>query len=492
MKRPAGQRRRGSLRQVEQWDIFEIVLSGPQEREGGGNPFVDVELWGRFTHAEKEVLVEGFYDGQGVYRIRLMPERVGRWRFQTLSNVPELSGIRGEFECVPASRGRHGPVRVSRRFHFAYADGRVYRPIGTTCYAWVHQPESLQRQTLRQLKRSPFNKLRMCIFPKHYVFNRNEPEIFPFERAGDGFDFSRFNPTFWKRLEERIGQLRELGIEADLILFHPYDRWGFAHMGRANNERYLRYAVARLAAYSNVWWSLANEYDLMRGWSMEDWDRAFQVIQRHDPAGHLRSIHNCGAFYDHGRPWVTHCSIQWQHAGLDQVVQWREQYGKPVVVDECGYEGNIDRDWGNLPGQELVHRFWTGMSLGGYVGHGETFLDPQEILWWSKGGRLRGKSPARLAFLRGIFQEVPEEADLFVDERTGRRYFGVPGEYYLIYLGIHQPRHWVLGGRPGRYRVRLIDTWGMQVRALARAAEAGATVELPGRAYLALEMRRVS
>ena len=27
------------------------------------------------------------------------------------------------------------------------------------------------------------------------------------------------------------------------------------------DDRYLRYAVARLAAYRNVWWSLANECD---------------------------------------------------------------------------------------------------------------------------------------------------------------------------------------------------------------------------------------
>ena len=67
---------------------------------------------------------------------------------------------------------------------------------------------------------------------------------------------------------------------ADLILFHPYDgvpleasegHWGFdclgghdpLRYGPANDEHYLRYAVARLASFSNVWWSLANEWDLL-------------------------------------------------------------------------------------------------------------------------------------------------------------------------------------------------------------------------------------
>jgi hypothetical protein len=39
-------------------------------------------------------------------------------------------------------------------------------PRKTTCYAWIHQPEELQRQTLETLAASPFNKIRFCVFPK--------------------------------------------------------------------------------------------------------------------------------------------------------------------------------------------------------------------------------------------------------------------------------------------------------------------------------------
>jgi hypothetical protein len=38
------------------------------------------------------------------------------------------------------------------------------------------------------------------------------------------WDFTRFNPEFFRHYEKRIGQLRDLGIEADLILFNPYGR----------------------------------------------------------------------------------------------------------------------------------------------------------------------------------------------------------------------------------------------------------------------------
>ena len=71
----------------------------------------------------------------------------------------------------------------------------------------------------------------MCVFPKSYLFNTNEPARYPFARDSNGdWDFTRFDPEFFRHLEMRIEQLAELEIETDLILFHPYDRWGFSEM----------------------------------------------------------------------------------------------------------------------------------------------------------------------------------------------------------------------------------------------------------------------
>jgi hypothetical protein len=236
--------------QVERWAIFEISSEGPSD----GNPFLEVQLSARFSFKHRSVDVEGFYDGDGVYRVRFMPDTVGEWRFVTQSNVPALDGLAGTFSCVHPSEGNHGPVRVRDTYHFGYADGTPFRQVGTTCYAWVHQGAALEETTLETLRRSPFNKIRMCVFPKDYVFNRNEPSRCAFERTSAGeWDYGRFDPRFFRHFEERVGQLRDLGIEADIILFHPYDRWGFASMDAETDDRYLRYTVARLAAYRNVW-----------------------------------------------------------------------------------------------------------------------------------------------------------------------------------------------------------------------------------------------
>lgn len=265
----------------------------------------------QFRFRNRVVPVDGFYDGEGTYRIRFMPDERGEWTYLTSSNAPELDGQRGSFTLIAPAPGNHGPVRVAYRTHFAYADGAPYVPIGTTCYAWTHQGDELERKTLETLRAAPFNKIRMRVFPKSYAYNRNEPVSYSFERNAAGKnDYGRFNPKSFQHLEQRIRDRAALGIEADLILFHPYDRWGYANMPREADDRYLRYLVAWLAAYRNVWWSLANEYDLFRTKTMADWDRLFRIVQESDPAGHLRSIHNLGPPYDHAKPWVTHVSLQ--------------------------------------------------------------------------------------------------------------------------------------------------------------------------------------
>lgn len=54
---------------------------------------------------DRSVLVLGFYDGDGVYRIRFMPEHQGKWTFRTSSNAPALHGVEGELECTAAAGG---------------------------------------------------------------------------------------------------------------------------------------------------------------------------------------------------------------------------------------------------------------------------------------------------------------------------------------------------------------------------------------------------
>jgi hypothetical protein len=83
------------------------------------------------------------------------------------------------------------------------------------------------------------------------------------------------------------------------------------------------------------------------------------------------------------------------------------KYGKPVLVDEYGYEGNNMMPWGSLTGRLETSRHWGVTMAGGYTSHGETYVHPGDILWWAVGGELVGESPARLRFLKQILSETP-------------------------------------------------------------------------------------
>ena len=135
-------------RVVEKWDYFELELPA----QVSGNPFLDIEFEAEFTHVHRSVKVMGFYDGEDVYKVRFMPDMEGAWSFVTHSNLDALDGQRGEFTCTPPTGDNHGPVGVTDHYHFAYADGTPYHPVGTTCYVWNHQGDELEQQTLDTLK----------------------------------------------------------------------------------------------------------------------------------------------------------------------------------------------------------------------------------------------------------------------------------------------------------------------------------------------------
>ncbi|PZF56196.1 DUF5060 domain-containing protein [Curtobacterium sp. MCBD17_034] len=486
---PAGSARASHPDATGRWQRFELRLDGPTH----GNPFTDVELNARFfgpDGAGHDVL--GFAAGDGRFLVRFLPPTLGAWRFETTSNARSLDGVTGSFD-VTESESR-GPVEVAEPFHFRYADGSRYLPIGTTSYAWTHQGDALEEATLSTLSSSPFNKIRMCVFPKSYTFNNNEPERFPYIRREDGtFDLERFDPAYWDHLEQRIDQLDALGIEADLILYHAYDRWGFSRMDAASDDRYVRYAVARLGAFRNIWWSLANEFDLLFDKTEADWERWAGIIERWDAAGHLRSIHNCRDVYDQTRPWITHVSIQRidPYKTAEMTTEWREQWGKPVVVDECAYEGDIDQGWGNITGEEMTRRFWEGAVRGGYVGHGETYIDPEEVLWWAKGGALHGTSPDRIGFLARIESEAPGGVLEPIVGDWDAPAAGVAGEHVLFYFGFSRPAFRRFFQEPSiEWKVDVIDTWEMTVGTLPGTYSGRFVVDLPAKQYMAVRLRR--
>lgn len=504
---------------MRQYETFELTIHGAEMPSAWAQANVKAE----FAHGDGTVTVPGFYAGNGIYKVRFLPMEAGEYAWHVTGVV---SGEGVEF-CEPAVT--HGPVKTVGR-GFAYADGTVFHPFGTTVYALAHQPRELIEQTMDTLSAAPFNKVRMCVFPKSYDFNKNEPDYYAFEKAADGsWDVSRPCFAFWDALEGHIKRLGQMGIQVDLILFHPYDRWGFDGMGYDNDLVYLDYLTRRLAAFPNVWWSLANEYELTRR-TKEEWYGIERFVAEHDPFGHPLSCHNIFNIWDANRPLTTHASIQ--SKDLPRLGSWQKKFGgKPVIVDECAYEGDIEPFWGSITGAEMSRRFWRCVTQGAYCTHGETFYSPDDVLWWAKGGVLHGESPARIAFCRKIIESLPEQLEgepgFFqkvmplreMDEAKRAEIMGKMPETFRrmvralleseyadsyansemgwyghigtdVYLRFHDTRpitrDTVELPEDKKYTIRVLDTWNMTDETVATGVSGKYTVKLPGRENMAV------
>lgn len=504
---------------MRQYEIFELRLQGKKP----GNS-AQPNLTVCFSNEKEQVKVKGFYEGNGKYKVRFLPLHSGIYEWKVESGF----SAHGTVNCEKADEKKHGPVRVSGT-HFCYEDGTPYIPVGTTIYAMAHQPEELIDKTFQTLSQTCFNKVRLCLFPKSYEYNENEPEYFPFERKGDGWDVTKPVKAYWDNMENVVRRLDEMNIQADIILFHSYDRWGFSNLTTRECMIYLDTVIRHLAAFPNIWWSLANEYDLMFGRTIGDWKKFGSFLQKNDPYGHLRSNHNAFRIYDDKH--MTHICIQSTHT--ERAKLYLKKYKKPVIFDECAYEGNIPQSWGCITGQELVNRFWMAAASGAYCSHGETFLDENEILWWSKGGTLKGESEPRIAWLKQILEELKETLDYYelpltteslqkVEKKGGivRRlaleksklrfysYFlkestffqlaeidnckmaHIGERVYLLYFGRSCPGEVTFALPENRaYSVEVMDTWQMTRQQMMEKVNGRITIPLPSKEGIAVLIR---
>jgi len=201
--------------------------------------------------------------------------------------------------------------------------------------------------------------------------------------------------------------------------------------------------------------------------------------------------------YDHSRGWITHCSLQRidLYRTAENVEIWRPQYGKPCVLDEIAYEGNLPFGWGNISGEEMTRRFWEAYTRGGYGQHGETYENENGVIWWSHGGELKGSSPARIQFLLDIMEEnggYMEPLPAFFDETCCTNSASHPRkDCVMYYYGANRPCRRPFHMPEGQeFDVEVIDTWNMTITPAGRHS-GEFMIDMPSRPYMAVRLVKV-
>jgi len=131
------------------------------------------------------------------------------------------------------------------------------------------------------------------------------------------------------------------------------------------------------------------------------------------------------------------------------------------------------------------------------------------VLWWSKGGVLKGQSPARLAFLKKVLEDSPAQGLDPIDKWQDLACGGQAGSYYLIYLGKQTALSWefqlpkaaLKAGQ--QFTAEVLDTWNMTVTPVEGvftlkkkddyffADQDARAIALPAKPYLAIRIKRV-
>ncbi|HYP14783.1 MAG TPA: DUF5060 domain-containing protein, partial [Bryobacteraceae bacterium] len=115
---------------IEQWKPHDFTF---RAASGAGNPF-DTELTGIFTGPDNLTLkIPGFYDGDGVWKIRFSAPLPGDWRMQTASPVAALNGKTETIRAAANKNTRiHGVLQVDRErpYHFRVEDGARFYLLG--------------------------------------------------------------------------------------------------------------------------------------------------------------------------------------------------------------------------------------------------------------------------------------------------------------------------------------------------------------------------
>jgi hypothetical protein len=315
-----------SAASVAAYDFVEVSLhvSAPV----AGNPFTEAEVTGWFGMAGtmERVKVDGFCDSADgtVFRIRFMPSKPGDYTYTVkYADKGFEKSYDGTFHATAG--GRRGPIRVDpeHRWHFIWeGTGEHYFFHGTTAF-WLMgwRDERVIGNSLERLRRLKVNRVRVLLSGRtntmygEPAMNTAEWSLFlspwPAVKADDfyhpGFDYARFRVEHWQRFERMLRYARERDIVISVILDIADGQIHLAP-GSEDERRYIRYATARLAAFSNITWDLGDDLDTFRNdqWAHE----TGALLESWDPYRHLATTHPVHREHqDRGSEWFGFTSI---------------------------------------------------------------------------------------------------------------------------------------------------------------------------------------
>jgi hypothetical protein len=330
-----------AMQQVGQWQRFERAIENAK-------PYVDhyaaVGLTVRYGRPDGSTVdAWGFYDGEGTWRIRHMPDLVGTWTYDARF-TDGTPGASGTFVCVPSDV----PGMISRdetnSMWFGYASGAhlLMRSlhVGDRFFA-ANFPDEARTAFLDWAQKQGYNTISVA---SHYL-NRREAG------RGAGWD----TPSLWPLDAAEYHKVERIldDLAARQIVIFPFagffGRASNYPAGHADQALYVRYALARFAPYWNVMLNVSGPEPLLprekQIMPREEVVRLGKLIERQNVYDHLLSVHNrTGDDAFIGEPWTTYGVLQGPKTvdlgELSRKLLANHHPSKPLYAQETLWSGN--------------------------------------------------------------------------------------------------------------------------------------------------------
>src|SRR5581483_9431655 len=264
-----------------------------------------------------------------------------------------------------------------------------------------------------------------------------------------GFDYSRFDVAYWQKFERALRFARDRDMVISLVL-DMNDSRVHPKAGSKDEVRFLRYAVARFGAFSNITWDLGDD---LNGYRSDRWTHETgTMIEGLDLYHHLATSHPTdNAHQDRTSAWFGFTSLQeWsrhQHTFMLSQRKIQQELGRiiPQTNEEYGYEDHYplwSKEIGSETADTLRRTAWEICMAGGYQTTGETARRGTNIWPDTGGGWVNGRGDDTMAMLRGYAHMVDfftsfewwktEPHDELVN--PGNYCMASPGDIYVAYL----------------------------------------------------------
>ena len=446
-----------NYQEISKWSVHEISLNSKKDYD---NPYTSVIVFATFrgpTGEEKNV--RGFWDGENTYRVRFTPTRTGFWHYKIYS-TPKDAGLSqsGSFLVKDSNPDSHGFLRRDCQYprSFLFDDGTRFLMVGQTYYELVRYAAVNDdwKESVDQSEKYGFSKIRILL----WIWNAGNspfPKIYPFSQRNK----DRININYFKIFDKVIEYLNEKEVIADVILM-PDLKDAFGSLEQ--DKRYFRYAIARYAAYPNVIWTLANEWEYTPYGENSKWywDTIGEMVSKEDPwmregcALRPLSIHQrtCYKFKWGSSQWPVHAVVQagvWNGRNGGPRYANGDEWGNysivrnldinmPIVNDECGYYGQTYSTKGiftEIDRGNLRRALW-GILLGGGYGSIGDDTGGQDWLQWLNTvfykNLIGGKRKIARPWLTGIWHDL----DVYDDVK-----------HLNDFLEIRKIKYWLMSSR---------------------------------------------